>query len=202
MLARAFSADEANADIIRRLLVLFADHELSPTTYAVRAVANTGSTPYQAAVVGLIASKGQRILAGRAPSVRRFLEEVLGEGEASHPVVERYRAGETIPGFSHSLYKGGDVRARALLPVLQSRFGDHEDFRRLSEAIRVAHDSAGVEPDLALLALFVERKLGRRHNSGAIQVIARAVGWIAHAREQIDSGPLVRPRTAYTGSLP
>lgn len=202
VLSRAFSPEDAYADIIRRLLVLFADHELSATTYAVRATANTGSTPYQAVAAGLIASKGQRLKEGRAPSIRRFLQEVMSDPDPGHPVVERYRADEPIPGFSHSLYRGGDMRARALLPVLESHFGAQEEFKRLSHAIHVAQEGAGVEPDLALLAFFVERRLNRRSAFGSIQIVARAVGWIAHAREQIESTPLVRPRAAYTGVLP
>lgn len=202
VLARAFSAADDYADIIRRLLVLFADHELSATTYAVRAVANTGSTPYQAVMAGLLASKGQRITEGRAPAIKRFIEEVLNDPNPGHPVVERHRAGEVLPGFSHSLYKGGDVRARSLLGVMVERFADEDDFKRLVQAINVARDDAGVEPDLALLSLFIERKLKHRGGLGSIQIVARSVGWIAHAREQLDSGPLVRPRSAYTGVLP
>ena len=168
---------------------------------AVRAVANAGATPYQAVAAGLVASKGQRMTEGRAPSVRRLISEVLTDPSPGHPVLERFRAEEAIPGFSHSLYRGGDVRARALLAVLKDRFGHEDDVRRLLDAIHVAHDLAGVEPDLALLALFVERKLKPRLGS-VLPLVARSVGWIAHAYEQMESGPMVRPRTAYTGVLP
>ena len=47
--------------LVRKLLILAADHELDPTTYAVRAVANTGVTPYRAALAGLTASTGRRL---------------------------------------------------------------------------------------------------------------------------------------------
>ena len=202
LLARAFSGLEAYADVIRRLLVLFADHELTAATYAVRAVANTGTTPYQAVTAGLVAHKGQRLVEGRAPAIKRFIEEVLSDPDPGHPVLERYRAGDDIPGFSHKLFKVADMRARALLPVLTDHFGEEADFKRLFQAIRVAQEGLGVEPNLALLALFIERKFRQRTGVGSIQLIARAVGWIAHAQEQMESGPLVRPRTAYTGVLP
>ena len=202
VLARAFSGLEAYADVIRRLLVLFADHELTAATYAVRAVANTGTTPYQAVTAGLVAHKGQRLVEGRAPAIKRFIEEVLSDPDPGHPVLERYRAGDDIPGFSHKLFKVADMRARALLPVLKAHFGEEADFKRLFQAIRVAQEGLGVEPNLALLALFIERKFRQRTGVGSIQLIARAVGWIAHAQEQMESGPLVRPRTAYTGVLP
>ena len=202
LLARAFSGLEAYADVIRRLLVLFADHELTAATYAVRAVANTGTTPYQAVAAGLVAHKGQRLVEGRAPAIKRFIEEVLSDPDPGRPVLERYRAGDDIPGFSHRLFKVADMRARALLPVLKAHFDEEAEFRRLFEAIRVAQEGLGVEPNLALLALFIERKFRQRTGVGSIQLIARATGWIAHAQEQMESGPLVRPRTAYTGVLP
>ncbi len=202
VLARAFSGLEGYADVIRRLLVLFADHEFTAATYAVRAVANTGTTPYQAVTAGLVAHKGQRLLEGRAPAIKRFIEEVLSDPDPGHPVLERYRAGDDIPGFSHKLFKVADMRARVLLPVLNEHFGEEEDFKRLFQAIHVAQEGLGAEPNLALLALFIERKFRQRTGVGSIQLIARAVGWIAHAQEQMESGPLVRPRTAYTGVLP
>ena len=83
----------------------------------------------------------------------------------------------------------------------KGRFGQEDDVRRLLEAIEVAHDLAGVEPDLALLALFVERKL-KPHLGSVLPLVARSVGWIAHAFEQMETGAIVRPRTAYTGVLP
>ena len=201
VLAGGLEAPAEYVDIVRRLLVLFADHELSAPTYAVRAAANTGGTPYQAVTAGLVASKGRRVNEGRAPAVRRLISEVLGDPDPSRPVLERFRSEETIPGFSHSLYRSGDLRARALLTVLADRFGGEEDVRRLIVAIHVARDLAGVEPDLALLAFFVERKLKPQLGS-VLPLVARSVGWIAHAYEQMESGPMVRPRTAYTGVLP
>ena len=202
VISRAFAPDDSYEDIIRRLLVLFADHELSAPTYAVRAVANTGATPYQAVAAGLVASKGHRLKEGRGPAIRRFLQEVMSDADPAYPVLERHRAGEPIPGFAHDLYRGGDARARAFLPVLRRRYEGREEFKRLTQAIRIAHDAAGVEPELPLLAFFVERALNRRSAFGSIQLVARSVGWIAHAWEQIDSMPLVRPRAVYTGILP
>ncbi len=202
VLARGLRAPAGYDDIIRRILVLFADHELTAATYAVRAVANTGCTPYQAVMTGLIASRGRRIAEGRAPSVRRIVQEILAETDPGRPVLERYRAGERIPGFSHYMYANGDARARALLPLLRERLADDDLFRRLFQAIDVAHDEIGVEPDLSLLSYAVEARLGFPDRESSFSLIARLVGWIAHAWEQMASGPMLRLRTAYTGPLP
>lgn len=202
VLARGLSAPDGYDDLIRRLLVLFADHELTAPTYAVRAVANTGSTPYQAVAAGLVAHRGQRIIEGRAPPIRRLLAEVLTEPDPGSPIVDRYRAGEKIPGFAHNMYKGGDLRARSLIEFMRVRFKKDPDFQRLLEAIKVAREGIGIEPDLALVSYFIEQKLKYPVNGANVGVVARVVGWIAHAYEQIESGPMIRPRTAYTGVLP
>ena len=202
LLARSLKAPRGFDDIIRRILVLFADHELTAATYAVRAVANTGCTPYQAVVTGLIASRGQRIAEGRAPVIRRLVQEILTDARPGQPIVERYRTGERIPGFSHYMYRNGDARARALLPVLRDRFAKDPVFRRLFEAIKVAHEEIGVEPDLSLLSYTVEARLKFPDRESSFSLIARLVGWLAHAAEQMARGPMVRPRTAYTGALP
>lgn len=202
VLARGLGAPRGFDDIIRRILVLFADHELTAATYAVRAVANTGCTPYQAVVTGLIASRGRRIAEGRAPVIRRLVQEILTDAQPGRPIVERYRTGERIPGFSHYMYMNGDARARALLPVLRDRYAKDTVFRRLFEAIRVAHDEIGVEPDLSLLSYTVEARLKFPDRESSFSLIARLVGWLAHAAEQMARGPMVRPRTAYTGPLP
>jgi citrate synthase len=57
VLARGLSAPDGYDDLIRRLLILFADHELTAPSYAVRAVANTGATPYQAVAAGLVCTE-------------------------------------------------------------------------------------------------------------------------------------------------
>jgi citrate synthase len=201
VLSEGLGVSDVYSDIIRRILVLFADHDLTAPTYAVRAVANTGSTPYQVVIAGLLASKGQRITEGKNRSIDRLISEILGASDPGRPVIDRYRAGEAIPGFPHSVYKSGDARARALLSVMQERLHDDADFDRLRRAIRIAHDGIGVEPSLGLVSQFVERKLGIR-DLGSIQIMARLAGWLAHASEQMASGPMVRPRTAYTGALP
>src|SRR5271165_6770002 len=53
-LAAAWGLDAARADILRRCLVLIADHELNASTFVARCVASTGATPY-AVVAGWLA---------------------------------------------------------------------------------------------------------------------------------------------------
>src|SRR5581483_6610591 len=59
-LAAHWGLDEAGADLLRRCLVLLADHELNASTFVARCVASTGATPYAAVSAALGALSGRR----------------------------------------------------------------------------------------------------------------------------------------------
>ena len=201
-LARGLNAPEGYEDIIRRALVLTADHELAPSSYAVRAVANTGCTPCQAVLTGLAAARGRRVLTGRIPAVRRLIDELLDSDNPEEVILERFREGEALPGFADMIYRGEDARAGSLLDALSRQFGSDKAVEHMLRGVEVARREFGLEADVILPLTFLERQLRRRHRDLALSPLARIVGWIAHAIEQMGSGPIVRPRTIYTGLLP
>ena len=190
------------ADLVRRLLVLAADHELDPTTYAVRAVANTGATAYQIAIVGIATSAGRRLVFGRAQSLSRLLDELAVSADPAEPIIRRLREGDAIPGFTSSLYKSGDPRATSLLAAIGDGLKKDSEMARLFAAIQVVADATGHAPDFALPVMYLTRKLGLASAEGLLFRLGRLVGWIAHAMEQYDAHPLIRPRALYTGVLP
>lgn len=200
--AEAFGANEALTNVLRQYLVIAADHELDPTTYGVRAAANTGVTPYAAIAAGLLTSSGRRLVFGQTGSIARLFEEIAGSSDPGKPLLDRIRAGEPLPGFSSTPYAHGDPRARHLLGLLRDACGDQEDFRRLDAAIAVVAEATGALPSFVIPALFLERKLGVRADQTTILRLARVVGWIAHAMEQYYERGLVRPHTNYAGPLP
>ena len=61
MSVRVWSPDHKHAaEIIRRALVLLADHELNASTFTVRCAASTGLNLYDSVIAGLVALKGPR----------------------------------------------------------------------------------------------------------------------------------------------
>ncbi len=201
--ARALKAPTHFEDIIRRLLVLSADHEFDPTTYAVRAVANVGVTPYQAVTIGLIAIQGQRIQAERFGASRRFLEEILSESDGRTAAIRRLRSGEALPGFiGGSSPTDRDPRAVALTNSLDLALDGDREWRQLREAEHVIFEATGKMANFIVPALFIGRRLGLRGNELALAGLGRLAGWIAHAMEQFHDNPLVRPRATYVGQLP
>ncbi|MGH7100306.1 MAG: citrate/2-methylcitrate synthase, partial [Stellaceae bacterium] len=59
-LAAVWSVGETGADLLRRALVLIADHELNASTFVARCVASTGATPYAVVSAALAALSGRR----------------------------------------------------------------------------------------------------------------------------------------------
>jgi citrate synthase len=193
--ARAWGLDARAADLIRAALVLCADHELNASAFAVRVVASTGASLAACAVAGLSALSGPRH-GGTTSLVEILFDEAERFGDAAHLLRERLRRGDTLPGFGHPLYRDGDPRALALLPLLPA------DPTR--DALRDAMDTiGGKQPNLDFALVSLRRALRLKPGSAvALFAIGRTVGWIAHALEQQIEEKLIRPRARYTGPAP
>jgi citrate synthase len=200
-LAAAWRLEEAGADLIRRCLVVTADHELNASTYVGRCIASTGASPYAVVLGALGALSGPRH-GGETSNVEALLREALYSGDIEATIAARLQRGERIPGFGHPLYPDGDPRATHILEAVKaSRHG-----RQSEAALRVGRGIAeliGRRPnvDFALGLVSVVLKLPPGSGLG-IFLIARSVGWIAHALEQYATQALIRPRARYVGVLP
>jgi citrate synthase len=199
-IAKGLAAPKPYRDIIRRVLVIAADNELDPTTYAVRAVANTGVSAYQIVVAGLASSVGRRLSFGRSESLAAMINEIMTDPDPKAPVLRRLREGEPVYGFGSRVYPQGDPRAVALMRWIDEVAHDDPELHRLKQAIAVAEEVTGLRADFVIPLSFVSRKLGQPQVN--LLRLARIAGWIAHAMEQYHSQELVRPRTIYKGVLP
>jgi citrate synthase len=184
----------AAADLIRRMLVLVADHELNASAFAARVAASTGASLSAAALAGLATLTGPRH-GGATAAVRSFAQEAaqLGPGEA---VARRLREDRALPGFGHPLYPQGDPRAAALL----GRFAAPVELAALQAAVAAVTGQAP-NIDFALMAASEALALPRDAPFGLFAT-ARCAGWIAHAIEQGQSDALIRPRARYVGPEP
>jgi citrate synthase len=200
-LAARLGRDPSDAELIRRLLVLSADHGFEPGTVAVRGVASTGVTPWRSVMTGLSISIGHRGRMANFDSIRRFLREISESSDPTTPVVQRIKNGEDIPGFESMVYAHGDPRGRALLDACASLLGDDAELQRLQRALAVVRDVKGLEPNFALPCLFVLRRIGAAPRSAMFH-LGRAAGWIAHAIEQYQDGEMPHRLEVYTGPLP
>lgn len=182
------------ADLIRRILVLVADHELNASAFAARVAASTGASLAAAALAGLSTLSGPRH-GGATEAVRRFAAEAAERGPRE-AIAARLTDDRALPGFGHNLYPDGDPRAAALL----DRFTPPPELARLQEMVwAITGQAANV--DFALMAGCEALRLPQ-DAPFAIFSVARCAGWIAHAIEQGQQDRLIRPRARYVGPEP
>ncbi len=178
---------------MRRALVLCADHELNPSTFAVRVVAATGASLAACVLAGLAALTGPSHGAF-TDRVRAVVTEPGALRDPHQTFAARLARGEQLPGFGHRLYPGGDPRAADLLAAL----GPHEQWDKL---IAAGEELTGQRAmiDVAMVAL--EHRLGLPLGAAmSLFAAGRVAGWIAHALEQRKDQPLIRPRARYVGA--
>src|SRR5436190_136354 len=198
-IAKAWAPDNKYAaDLIRRALVLLADHELNASTFTVRCAASTGLNLYDAMIAGLVALKGPKH--GGAGVLAAQLLKTLANGEVAPVIRERVALGERFAGFGHGVYKHGDPRARALLEALARSGADRKLTHEIPDRIAEATGEF-VNIDYALAVLVHTLGLPPGHEL-VLFSMARTVGWIAHACEQLQHGRLIRPRARYVGPAP
>ena len=207
-LAVAWGLDEDGADLIRRCLVLAADHELNTSTYVARCVASTAASPYAVVIAALGAFSGPRH-GGQTSYVESLLRDLVGAQDIMSVLKVRLQregfagfGGERIPGFGHPLYPNGDPRAANILDALSKS----KPSRKSSAVLKIGRqisDHISREPnfDFALGAVSTALDLPLGAGLG-VWLVGRTVGWIAHAIEQYSIHTLIRPRARYVGILP
>src|SRR5260370_10805645 len=198
-LAKAWAPDNKRAaDLIRRALVLLADHELNASTFTVRCAASSGLNLYDAIIAGLVALKGPKH-GGAGVLAAQFVKALIDRDVA--PIIrERVALGERFAGFGHGVYKHGDPRAQALLEALARSGAERKLTHEIPERIAEATGEF-VNINSALAVLMATLRLPTGHELVLVSM-ARTVGWIAHAIEQLQHGGLIRPRARYIGPAP
>lgn len=189
-LAQHWRLDARQADLVRRALVLLSDHELNPSTFAVRVAASTGTSLAAAALAGYATLNGPKH-GDASTSALTFLRKAMPANDLADLLSAHAVQGVYTMGFSHTLYPEGDPRAANLLDALMLS-------ERLSEIIRESARISGHKPniDAALGALAITLDLPD-DAPFCLFAIARMAGWLAHAMEQVTSGQLIRPRATF-----
>lgn len=180
------------AEPIRKCLVLAAEHELNVSAFAARVTASSGAALSAATLSGLAALTGPRH-GGAWLSVTRLAEQAASVG-VREAIRGMLSSEGVVRPFGHRLYPDGDPRAKAIM----ASFEVPALYAALAEA---GEDLLG-EPanlDFALAALAATFDLPADAPL-VIFALARTIGWLAHAMEQVESGELIRPRAHYAGS--
>jgi len=182
---------ETSEDLIRRTLVLLADHELNASTFATRVAISTGAALSAGVLAGFATLTGPLHGGASAEFAQlRTLAEQIGPDDA---VRQWLASGRPLPAFGHPLYAEGDPRARALLKWLPQL----QPYQALAVA---AEAQAGELPNIDFALSLLTAACGLPQEAPFILfAVGRCVGWLAHALEQVQANRLIRPRASYTG---
>lgn len=200
---------KAEADALDTYLVTVADHGLNASTFAARVVASTRAGLGSAVLAGISALKGP--LHGGAPGpIIEMLDEIGDPANARTWIESALARGDRLMGFGHRIYKVRDPRADALkaavrwLDARQGRLEFAEAVEAAALAILREH-----KPERSLqtnvefyTALLLEALDFPPSAFTCVFAMGRVAGWLAHAREQLAGGRLIRPASVYVGPLP
>ncbi len=210
---RGKPATQAQIDALDTYLVTVSDHGLNASTFAARVIASTRAGLTSAVLGGISALKGP--LHGGAPGpVIEMLDEIGQPANARAWIESALARGDRLMGFGHRVYRVRDPRADALKTAVR-KMSEGSNVRPGRVAFAEAVEAAALailkehKPDRALdtnvefyTALLLEALDFPPDAFTCVFAMGRVAGWIAHAREQVAGGRLIRPQSIYVGPQP
>ncbi len=210
---KAAPAAPAEAAALDAYLVTIIDHGLNASTFAARVTASTLAGLTSAALAGISALKGP--LHGGAPGpVIDMLDGIGAPGNATAWLEAALDRGDRLMGFGHGVYRVRDPRADALKKAVQTLAEASPQLPgrlKLAEAVEAAaldilkrrKPDRPLNTNVEFYTAVLLEALGFPHEAfTCVFASGRIAGWIAHAREQVLSGRLIRPSSLYVGPTP
>jgi citrate synthase len=192
--------------------VTVCDHGMNASTFAARVVVSTGSDDVSAVVAAVGALKGP--LHGGAPGPVLDMLDGIGRPERAEAwLAGELAAGRRIMGMGHRIYRTRDPRAAVLEKAVEALASGAGAAPRLALARAVERAAEGVlrarHPERPLranvefyTALLLDGVGLPRDAFAPAFAASRVAGWLAHAREQRETGRLIRPASRYVGPPP
>ena len=135
----------------------------------------------------------------RASSPRNSCRTLV-DGDVAPVIRERVALGERSPASVTASTSSAIPRAHALLDALARAGASEKLTKEIPERIAEATgEFVNIDYALAVLVHTLGLPPG---NELVLFAMARTVGWIAHACEQLRHGGLIRPRARYIGPAP
>lgn len=193
----ATSVTDDLLDAVNAILVVQADHELAPSTLAVRVAATTRADTYDALLSGLGAISGP-VHGGAADFARRLLDSARRTG-VDRALGEALRWQGSLPGFGHVEYDEGDPRFGPLMELFE-RLADADTRALVGDLLARADGQQLPCPNVDFAIGAVTFAANLAPDAGETLVtISRMAGWVAHYLEEIQQQPRhIRARSIYS----
>ncbi|MEO8140354.1 MAG: citrate/2-methylcitrate synthase [Gemmatimonadota bacterium] len=185
-------------------LILRADNELNPSTFAARVTAATGADVFGGVLAAVSALAGPRH-GWHTRNVMAAIEEIGTPERVGEWVRERLAQGKKIAGFGHVVYQGEDPRTAVLRDLAEAecqRAGMWPLFRTARELDQMVVRETGQHPIVDFYLAPLYRAVGIPTDLfTAVFAVSRMCGWVAHILEQYGDDKLLRPRAEYVGPV-
>lgn len=205
-------------EALETLCVTLIEHGLDASSFAARTTVSTDSDLVSAATAAVGTLKGDSH-AGRFADAFEFLTAARAADEPEESLRDRADDG-SVPGFGHPVYRARDPRVAVLSAALEEY--DAERAAEIGQTVRELESAAADVFDAAEPGRGEDNPSGERTQHPEITVefpatalldsvglppalfaptfaVARSGGWVAHALEARESGPLLRPSARYVG---
>ena len=184
--------DENESVMFNALAVTLVEHGLTPSAIAARLTYFGAPESLQGAVAAGLLGMGDRF-GGSIEQAARTLQEAPPSGDLTtiaREIVESRRAGkQVIPGLGHPIHKPVDPRTVRIFELAtETGFsGRHVALMEViaAEATRAYRRELPVNATGAIAAVATEMGFPWRVTRG-LAVIARAIGLVAHVREEME----------------
>jgi citrate synthase len=194
--------DAEAAKYLEKLLILYMEHEMNASTFALRVTASTLADPRAALTTALATIKGP-LHGGANDQILNYIVKMDTKDEAVKFVDDRLARKEKIMGFGHRIYKKVDPRAQFMKKELDalSRLKHTEKLYDIAAAIEeTVWDRKKLPANLDFYAALIMHLLGIDHVFYTpIFASSRSFGWAAHYLEQVGNNKLIRPDSRYIG---
>jgi len=185
-------------------LILRADNELNPSTFAARIAASTGADVFGAVIAAGCALAGPRH-GWHTRNVMAALDEIATPERVPDWVRQHLARQKRIPGFGHVVYQGEDPRTKVLRGLAEAecqRAGHWAAFRTARELELTVQRETGQHAIVDFYLAPLYRALGLPTDLfTAVFAVSRMSGWVAHVLEQYGDEKLLRPRAEYVGPV-
>lgn len=212
-MVRGAPAGTAEVTGLDTYLVTVSDHGLNASTFAARVIASTRAGLTSAVLGGISALKGP--LHGGAPGPIIDMLDEIGRPEDAQAWIEKALArGDRLMGFGHRVYRVRDPRADALkaavrrlmdasnLPPGRLEFAEAVEASVLA-ILKAKKPDRSLDTNVEFYTALLLEALGLPPSAfTCVFAMGRVGGWIAHAREQLAGGRLIRPQSRYVGPGP
>ncbi len=201
-LARALSLASENtvATALNTALVLVADHELNPATFAARVAASSGADLH-ACIAAALGVHGGSLIGRVCERVEDLFARDSSAAAIESAARRRVGSAQKLPGFNHPLYPHGDPRTRMLIELARELGGDTEPTRTMLQALQRIEGGLEAKPMIEAGLVVLCRALGAPDRTAAgLFALGRCAGWVAHILEQRQQGFMIRPRAQFTAA--